>query len=344
MKLSKLFDVEICKNPISIEFAEINPGNTAYITTTSYNNGIECFVDYPPQYEGGVITVSKDGGNGDAFYQKYPFCGNEKVMILMPKNNLTEKELLFYTYLINQNKYKFAYGRKCSLERLRNLEILGKDELPKWLSNCKINKLISQNKVSAEIRSISTWKEFEFSKLFDIKKGYFNKKPEHFIEGNIPFLGATEKNNGVTELYSLEDIAAAAISEEEKIPNLTNKIFDPNALTITNDGSVGFAFYQNKKFTCSHSVTPLYLKSYTLNKYIALFLASVISKDRYKWAYGRKWRPERMKKSKIILPVKLNLDKTCYYDSNFTYSQEGLVPDWDYMENYIKSLPYGDKI
>lgn len=53
MKLSKLFNVEICKNPISIEFAEENPGMTAYITTTSYNNGIECFVDYPAQYNGG---------------------------------------------------------------------------------------------------------------------------------------------------------------------------------------------------------------------------------------------------------------------------------------------------
>lgn len=46
--------------------------------------------------------------------------------------------------------------------------------------------------------------------------------------------------------------------------------------------------------------------------------------------YGRKWRPERMIKSTIRLPAKLKDDK--------------YVPDWDYMENYIKSLPYGDRI
>ena len=195
-----------------------------------------------------------------------------------------------------------------------------------------------------EIRELETWKIFEFSKLFDIKKGYYNKKPEHSSSGEIPFLGATEKNNGVTEMYSLEDIAMASISSEEKTPTLANKIFQSNALTITNDGSVGFAFYQNKEFTCSHSVTPLYLKHHVLNKYIALFIATIIGKDRYRWAYGRKWRPERMANSKILLPVQLSLDKSLYIDRNKIYSKDGYVPDWQYMEDYIKSLPYADRI
>lgn len=344
MKLSKLFNVEICKNPISIEFAEENPGKTAYITTTSYNNGIECFVDYPSQYNGGVITVSKDGGNGDAFYQKYPFCGNEKVMVLSPKQELNEKELLFYVYLINQNKYKFAYGRKCSLERLRNLDVLDKDLIPEWVYKKNIESITTRNVEKRKVRNLETWKIFEFSKLFDIRKGYYNKKPEHTLDGGIPFLGATEKNNGVTEMYALEDIAITAVSSEENFPTLKNKIFPANALTITNNGSVGFAYYQDKEFTCSHDVNPLYLKNRNFNQYIGLFIATVIMKDRYRWAYGRKWRPERMVKSKILLPARLNSDKSFFVDEQHLYSEEGFVPDWQYMEDYIKSLPYGDKI
>ena len=42
------------------------------------------------------------------------------------------------------------------------------------------------------------WKLFDFPKLFDIKKGFYNKKPEESGSGTIPFLGATEDNNGVT--------------------------------------------------------------------------------------------------------------------------------------------------
>ena len=26
------------------------------------------------------------------------------------------------------------------------------------------------------------------------------------------------------------------------------------------------------------------------------------------------------------------------------YSDEGYIPDWEYMENFIKSLPFGDRI
>lgn len=50
MKLKELFEVEICKNHISLSYAQENPGRTPYITTTAQNNGVECYVDYPAQY------------------------------------------------------------------------------------------------------------------------------------------------------------------------------------------------------------------------------------------------------------------------------------------------------
>ena len=72
-------------------------------------------------------------------------------------------------------------------------------------------------------------------------------------------------------------------------------------------------------------MNPLYLKGHELNRYIAMFLCTLIEKERYRWAYGRKWRPKRMPASRIKLPV----------------NSEG-NPDWEYMENYIKGLPYSD--
>lgn len=53
----------------------------------------------------------------------------------------------------------------------------------------------------------------------------------------------------------------------------------------------------------------------------------MIMKDRCRWGYGRKWRTERMVKSAIFLPVK----------------DEG-NPDWEYMDNFINKLLYGDRI
>ncbi len=167
----------------------------------------------------------------------------------------------------------------------------------------------------------NNWKKYKFDDIFIIKKGFYNKKPEHTKVGNIPFLGATEYNNGVTEYYSLEDIQEASKNGDDNNVPISEKIFPGKSLCVTNNGSVGFAFYQEKEFTCSHDVNPLYIKNGEFNRRIALFVATVISADRYRWAYGRKWRPERMKDSFVNLPA-----------------DEKGNPDWKFMEEYIENL------
>ena len=117
-----------------------------------------------------------------------------------------------------------------------------------------------------DVLNIENWKIFEYKDIFEIKKGYYNKKPPHTLEGDIPFIGATQFNNGVTEYYNIEDIKNYEKSGTQKYDNLENKLFDGNCIVVINNGSVGYAFYQNKKFTCSHDVNPLYLKHHTLNK------------------------------------------------------------------------------
>ena len=62
-------------------------------------------------------------------------------------------------------------------------------------------------------------------------------------------------------------------------------------------------------------------------------------------SYGRK--PHDVKKfgkSAIKLPIQHNPDGTPYIDPNHTYSEDGYVPDWQFMEDYMKSLPYGDRL
>ena len=50
------------------------------------------------------------------------------------------------------------------------------------------------------------WGEFNLIDIFDIKDGYYNKKPPLDKDGTIPFLGATQNNNGVTAFYRKETI------------------------------------------------------------------------------------------------------------------------------------------
>ena len=164
-------------------------------------------------------------------------------------------------------------------------------------------------------RSISDrkWKWFKYPEIFDVVKGHYNNRPEADEEG-IPFISATESNNGITDYVVREG----------------TKIFQAKSITVSNDGSIGNAFFQEKEFTCSHSVNvirihPKYNKE--LNQYVALFLIPLIQKEKYRFSYGFKWRIERMLESKIKLPV-----------------DSGDELDWQFMEDYIKSLHYSDSV
>lgn len=169
--------------------------------------------------------------------------------------------------------------------------------------------------------NVDVWKEFRLTDIFIVKGGFYNKKPEHSVEGGIPFLASTETNNGVTEHYSIEDIRAW-----DKVGNIDNtldkKIYKGNCIAVTVNGSVCNAFYQSEDFTCSHDITALYPIDHELTPLQALFICTVIMKEKYRWSYGRK--PHDVKKfGKSIIKLPVNEKKTV---------------DWMFMEQYIKSL------
>jgi hypothetical protein len=64
-----------------------------------------------------------------------------------------------------------------------------------------------------------------------------------------------------------------------------------------------------------------------LNKYIGLFLVTIIKFNKQLFSYGRKWTLDKMKETYIKLPA----------------TSEG-KPNWKFMEKYIKALPNSDKI
>ena len=64
-----------------------------------------------------------------------------------------------------------------------------------------------------------------------------------------------------------------------------------------------------------------------MNKYIGLFFVTLIKMEKYRYNYGRKWGIARMNASKIKLPV-----------------NKAGKPDYEFMENYIKSLPFSKHI
>ena len=139
--------------------------------------------------------------------------------------------------------------------------------------------------------------------LYFEKRGKTNQADR---EGDIPLITAGENNNGVIEYISLEIL---------KI----KKLFK-NKITVDMFFNV---FYHDYNYFSDDNIHTLIPIKFELNKYNSLFLVTILSKLKYKYAYGRQLRLMRLSFEKIKLPI----------DKNG-------APDWQFMEDYIKSLPY----
>lgn len=163
------------------------------------------------------------------------------------------------------------------------------------------------------------WKWFNIEELFIVNAGkYYNS--DEYSEGNTPYCSASAINNGISKKIDLE-------------PD-----FSGNKIVI---GKVGCnTFYQNTPFSATSDVNIL-TPRFEMTDLIALFIVSVINKsENYKWSYGRQCRVGDTKRINIKLPVSLNDDLEPEIDSSKTFSKVGYIPDFNFMETFMRSLNY----
>ena len=151
------------------------------------------------------------------------------------------------------------------------------------------------------------WFSIGDKKLFMVKAGIYHYSHE-YSEGNTPYLGATALDNGVCKLIDLD------------------AEFEANTITV---GKINCTtFYQPTPFCATSDVNIIKELGGHVNKFTGLFLASVINfSEGYKWSYGRQCRVNDTESIRIRLPV----------------AADG-TPDWKWMEDYIKGLPYSDAL
>jgi hypothetical protein len=148
--------------------------------------------------------------------------------------------------------------------------------------------------------------------LFTFERGRCGSAEKLLEKGNeISYIGAKKENNGF--MY--------AVLRDEKF------VTKGNCIVFIGDGqgSVGYSTYQEKDFIGSTTLSMG--RNANLNKYNALFIITLLDKERFKYSFGRKWNGEKLKNTKIKLPTDALGN-----------------PDWQFMEDYIKSLPYSAEI
>ena len=127
---------------------------------------------------------------------------------------------------------------------------------------------------------------------------------EDHIVGDMPYYSASKNNNGLTDMIG-------------------NPLFiEKDALIYT---TFGDCYYVKGEFTASDEIS--ILKNEKMNEYSGLFLATVICENKWKYKFGRKAFQNKFIDEEVIVPI----------------NQKEEI-DWDFMEQYIKSLPYSIKI
>lgn len=147
------------------------------------------------------------------------------------------------------------------------------------------------------------WGEFKILDIFSIYPGIRLTKAD-MIEGDTPFIGATDSNNGITAFCGNDNASR-----------------DYNVLGVNYNGSIVENFYHPYSALFSDDVKRLHLKDTEGNKYIYLFIKQCILKQKQKYEYGYKFNGERMKDQIILLPI--------YEDG---------TPNYSFMEEYMKQM------
>lgn len=290
------------------------PDAINFVSRTTRNNGVSARVRRVAGMEpaaAGTLSVALggEGGAAETFLQPHPYYTSYHVMVLEPKNPMLETEKLWWAACITANHFRFGFGRQAN-RTLKDLSLPDRREIPTWVPRADINQFEGVNSPASTVPTaplgVSAWRPYKLSNLFEIRKGKRLTKA-NMTEGGTPFIGAIDKNNGVSAFVS-------------------KALHQGNTITVNYNGSVAETFYQPIPFWCSDDVNVLYPR-FTLSPAVALFVAAVIRLERYRFSYGRKWHLDRMGAASIRLPGRADGG-----------------PDWQFMENYIRSLPFSSNI
>ena len=173
-----------------------------------------------------------------------------------------------------------------------------------------VSKPLLQKKLNF---NVNEWKWFVLKDWFDepYKANAYNSQdliPCIEKDVAIAHITRTDENNGCKDFVVNESFSS---------------IEEPNAITIGD--TTATIFYQEKEFICGDHM--VILRSKYLNKYTGLFIVTMLNKERFRYNYGRAYNKGIIANTKIKLPAVKNA--TNKYE-----------PDWQFMEDYIKSLPY----
>ena len=335
-KISDIFQKADIKKHSSIPKES---GNIAFISSSSDNNGCVSFCKAEP-FTQKCITISTNGRCFDCFYHDEPIAVSSDVEVLVAKW-LDKETAMFICSILQKEQIRYSYGSKPKNNKVWDTSILlpsknNKLDIDFMRNYIKLldSKSITTNITNENLFNLQTdkWQKFYLKNLFNC---YMGSGIDYSVTTNfnpsINFVSRDSKNNGVVDIVDVI---------ENKNP------LKAGLMTLALGGSfLGSCFVQKEPFYTAQNVAILEEKE-PMSIYVKLFISTLIRfecKTKY-IAFGRELNTHYNKDFYIKLPIKRDKKDNPLIDNNCSFSEKGYMPDFDFMEQYIKSLPFSDKL
>lgn len=156
----------------------------------------------------------------------------------------------------------------------------------------------------------------KFDKLKDVSK-------EETKEFDLPLVNAKDGNNGIMYYGRSSDFSSV-----------------DGGIDIVSNGAIstGNVYPQSHKIGVLFDAYIVNLKNGMKNECLLMYLAASIQKSiKPRFGYSNKAVWSKVRKCNICLPIQTDDSGKPVIDAGKTYSPKGYIPDWEYMEKYIKA-------
>lgn len=363
-KIPRLFDI-CAGNYYSSD--DYETGTTPYVSASATNNGVGQMINLTPDFKGNKVVTGKV--ECKAFYQGKSFCATSDANVYSPKFEMTQNVGLFLTSIITFNENgKWSYGRQCRVGDTKEIIIklpikynqdktpfidndhVYSDEgyVPDWQFMEDYIKSLHHKPITTKVKAVSIkdleiekWEEFYLKDLFTCQMGNGIDATATSSENpKYNYVSRDSKGNGVVaKVDEYFNVKKNGISTKEQP-------FQAGTMTLALGGCfLGSCFVQKYPYYTAQNVAILTEKE-PLSIATKLFISTLIRNEcKYKYlAFGRELNTHYKTDFMIKLPIKRYEDGNPIIDDNHTYSDKGYIPDWQFMEDYINSLPYSDRI
>lgn len=301
-KVSDLFEVRYGVD-LELNALEQDCHGINFVARTSKNNGVSAKVKKIPYIEpnpAGSISVAAGGSVMESFLQPEPYYSGRDLFYLTPKQEMSDVVKLYYCLCLRKNKFKYSYGRQAN-ETLPDLQIPVLEEIPEEIRNFSLEEMGHRLINSVQVEGMDDKADSEapitelvpLSELFTLHNGLASnnvlrsniKKSDNWV----PYIRPSYRQSTSVDLFVNRHL----------VPE--SKLFPKGTLYVSTNGqgSHTYSYVSASDFVPNSDVCVLMPKRKMCLRE-KLFYAMCITKNRFKFSYGRK--PKGMKLESILLP------------------------------------------